>query len=46
MQNEGIVALNTNRKFMGIEMNERYFNIASERMEKVFIDNGETTCKK
>ena len=42
----GVACLNTNRKFTGVEMNEGYFNIASERMEKVLIDNGEITCKK
>ena len=41
----GVACLNTNRKFIGVEMNEGYFNIASERMEKVLIDNGELTCK-
>lgn len=41
----GVACLNTNRKFFGVEMNEVYFNIASERMEKVFIDNGEIICK-
>ena len=28
----GVAALNTNRKFVGIEMNEKYFNIAKERI--------------
>lgn len=42
----GVACLNTNRKFIGVEMNEGYFNIASERMEKVLIDNGEITRKK
>ena len=30
-----VAALNTNRKAIGIEMNEGYFNIAKERIEKV-----------
>lgn len=29
-----IACINTNRKFIGIEMNEEYFNIAKERIEK------------
>ena len=30
-----VAALNTNRKAIGIEMDEKYFNIAKERIEKV-----------
>lgn len=29
----GIACLNTNRKFIGIELDEKYFNIAKERIE-------------
>ena len=29
-----VACLNTNRKFIGVEMNEEYFNIAKERIEK------------
>lgn len=29
----GVACLNTNRKFIGIELDEKYFNIAKERME-------------
>lgn len=29
----GVACLNTNRKFIGIEMDENYFNIAKDRME-------------
>ena len=29
----GVACLNTNRKFIGVEMDENYFNIAKERME-------------
>ena len=29
----GIACLNTNRKFIGIEMDEGYFNIAKDRLE-------------
>ena len=31
----GVACLNTNRKFIGLEMNEEYFNIAKDRIEKV-----------
>lgn len=30
----GIACLNTNRNFIGIELDEKYFNIAKERIEK------------
>ena len=30
----GVACLNTNRKFLGIEMNEEYFDIAKDRIEK------------
>ena len=30
----GVAAVNTNRNFIGIEMNEEYFNIASNRIEE------------
>ena len=29
----GVAALNTNRRFIGIELDENYFNIAKERIE-------------
>ena len=29
----GVACLNTNRKFIGIELDEKYFNIAKERLE-------------
>lgn len=28
----GVACCNTNRRFIGIELNEKYFNIASERI--------------
>jgi site-specific DNA-methyltransferase (adenine-specific) len=34
----GVAAVNTNRKFIGIELDEKYFNIAKERIEKVQQD--------
>lgn len=33
----GVACLNTNRKFIGIEMDENYFNIAKDRMENVDV---------
>ena len=30
----GVAALNTNRKFIGIELDENYFNIAKQRIEE------------
>ena len=29
----GVACLNTNRKFMGIELDEKYFEIAKDRIE-------------
>ena len=31
----GVACLNTNRKFIGIELDEKYFNIAKERLEGI-----------
>jgi site-specific DNA-methyltransferase (adenine-specific) len=31
----GVACVNTNRNFIGIELDEKYFNIAKERIEKV-----------
>ena len=31
----GVACLNTNRKFIGIELEDKYFNIAKERIEEV-----------
>ena len=30
----GVACLNANRRFIGIELDENYFNIAKERIEK------------
>ena len=30
----GVACVNTNRNFVGIELDEEYFNIAKERIEK------------
>ena len=32
----GVACMNTNRNFIGIELNEKYFNIAKERIENVY----------
>ena len=29
----GVACINTNRNFIGIELDEKYFNIAKERIE-------------
>ena len=34
----GIVALQNNRNFIGIELDEKYFNIAKERIEKISLE--------
>ena len=31
----GVAALNTNRRFIGIELDEKYFNIAKDRLENI-----------
>ena len=31
----GVAVLNTNRKFIGIELDEKYFNIAKDRLENI-----------
>jgi site-specific DNA-methyltransferase (adenine-specific) len=35
----GVACVNTNRNFIGIELDENYFNIAKERIEKAKGDN-------
>ena len=34
----GMACINTNRKFIGIELDEKYFNIAQERMHKALSE--------
>lgn len=34
----GVACVNTNRNFIGMELDERYFNIAKERIEKTQIE--------
>ena len=31
----GVACLNTKRRFVGVELDENYFNIAKERLENV-----------
>ena len=33
----GVACVNTNRDFIGIELDEDYFNIAKERIESITI---------
>ena len=35
----GVACINTNRKFIRIELDENYFNIAKDRIEKVNEEN-------
>lgn len=35
----GVACINTNRKFIGVEINERYFNIAKDRIEAAILTN-------
>jgi site-specific DNA-methyltransferase (adenine-specific) len=34
----GVACMNTNRKFIGIELDNNYFNIASKRIEEAFLN--------
>ena len=37
----GVAALNTGRKFIGIELDDKYFNVAKERIEnQEALNNG------
>ena len=35
----GVACINTNRKFIGIELDNTYFNIAKERIENAELEN-------
>lgn len=37
----GVACMNLNRRFMGIELDESYFNIAKNRIEEALIDKGD-----
>lgn len=39
----GVAAVNTNRKFIGIELDENYFNIAKQRIEEAIRKKNEKT---
>lgn len=34
----GVACVNTNRNFIGIELDEKYFEIAKERIEKANLE--------
>lgn len=38
----GVACMDTNRKFIGIELDENYFNIATSRIEDAYIQNNST----
>lgn len=39
----GVAAVNTNRKFIGIELDENYFNIAKQRIDEAIMKKNEKT---
>ena len=41
----GIACVNTNRKFIGIEMDENYFNIACDRIEEAINEKKQQLFK-
>ena len=41
----GIACVNTNRKFIGIEMDENYFNIACNRIDEAIIEKEQSLFK-
>ena len=41
----GVAAVNTNRKFIGIEMDENYFNIACDRIEEAINEKKQQLFK-
>ena len=38
LSSTGVACVNTNRNFIGIELDENYFNIAKERIEKTSLE--------
>ena len=38
----GVACANTNRKFIGIELDENYFDIATSRIEETYLQNNST----
>ena len=41
----GVACMNTNRRFIGIELEKRYFDIAKERMENTIVEKEVTDTK-
>lgn len=41
----GVACVNTGRKFIGIELEEKYYNTAKERIEKALTEKGAVECK-
>ena len=41
----GVACVNTNRKFIGIEMDENYFNIACNRIDEAVIEKEQSLFK-
>jgi site-specific DNA-methyltransferase (adenine-specific) len=37
----GVAAINTNRNFIGMELSEKYFNIAQDRINAVIAEKEE-----
>lgn len=40
----GVACVNTNRNFIGIELDEKYFNIAKDRISKLIVESDENEC--
>ena len=40
----GVACVNTNRNFIGFELDESYFNIAEKRIQEA-LDNREKNCE-
>ena len=38
LSSTGVACVNTNRNFIGIELDEKYFKIAKERIEKASLE--------
>ena len=41
----GVACINTGRNFIGFEKEEKYFNIASERIQKAQTQNTKLLCR-
>ena len=39
----GVACINTNRNFIGMELDEKYFEIAKERLENTSLHNKNNT---